>query len=54
MSMALMIKCKQCGFEHISNLYRKDEYTFHRHFSNNESCPKCGQVSKYNELDYSD
>ncbi len=23
-----MVKCKQCDFEHISNLYRKDEHTF--------------------------
>ena len=50
--MTLMVKCKQCDFEHISNLYRKEEHTFHKHFSNNESCPNCGHVSKCNTLDY--
>ena len=50
--MVFMIKCKQCSIDHISNLYRMEGHIFHRHFSNNESCPRCGQVSKYNELDY--
>ncbi len=50
--MAFMIKCKQCSLDHISNLYRMEGRILHRHFSNNESCPNCGQVSKYNELDY--
>jgi hypothetical protein len=50
--MALMIKCKQCDFNHISNLYRMDEHIFHRHFSNLESCPSCGHVSKCDKLDY--
>ena len=52
MLMTLMVKCKQCDFEHISNLYRKEEHTFHKHFSNNESCPNCGHVSICNTLDY--
>ena len=51
-SMAFMIKCKHCSVDHISNLYRMVGHIFHRHFSNNECCPRCGQVSKYNELDY--
>jgi hypothetical protein len=50
--MAFMIKCKQCNVDHISNLYRMKEHILHRHFSNYESCPRCGQESKYNELDY--
>ena len=37
--MTLRIKCKQCGFDHISNIYRLEEHNFHRNFSNLESCP---------------
>ena len=51
--MTLRIKCKQCDFNHISNIYRLEEHHFHRHFSNLESCPSCGYVSKYDESDYS-
>jgi uncharacterized C2H2 Zn-finger protein len=29
-----------------------EEHHFHRHFSNLESCPRCGFVSKYDESDY--
>ncbi len=50
--MNLRIRCKHCGFEHTSNLYREDKQKFNKSFSNNESCPKCGQVSKYKESDY--
>ncbi|MBA3749333.1 MAG: hypothetical protein H0X03_00260 [Nitrosopumilus sp.] len=52
MSMDLTIKCKQCGFEHTSNLYRKEEKTFDNPISNHECCPNCGQTSTYNESDY--
>lgn len=50
--MDFMIKCKQCNVNHISNLYRMVGHIFKKNFSNYESCPGCGQVSKYNELDY--
>ena len=50
--MTLRIKCKQCGFDHISNIYRLEEHNFHRNFSNLESCPSCGYVSKCDESDY--
>ena len=48
----LTIKCKHCGFEHISNLYREDEQSIEKKTSNHESCPNCGQVSTYDESDY--
>jgi len=48
----LTIKCKHCGFEHTSNLYRGDKHTIEKRASNNESCPNCGQVSTYGESDY--
>ena len=51
-TMTLRIKCKQCGFDHISNIYRLEEHNFHRNFSNLESCPSCGYVSKCDESDY--
>ena len=51
-TMTLRIKCKQCGFDHISNIYRLEEHNFHRNFSNLESCPSCGHVSKCDESDY--
>ncbi|CAN5794017.1 hypothetical protein BH23THE1_BH23THE1_20710 [soil metagenome] len=50
--MTLRIKCKQCGFDHISNIYRLEEHNFHKKFSNLESCPRCGHVSKCDESDY--
>lgn len=50
--MDLTIKCKRCGFEHTSNLYREDEETIEKKTSNHESCPSCGQVSTYDESDY--
>ena len=50
--MDLTIKCKHCGFEHTSNLYRGDKHTIEKRASNNESCPNCGQVSTYGESDY--
>ena len=50
--MTLRIKCKQCGFDHISNIYRLEEHNFHRNFSNLESCPSCGYVSKCDASDY--
>ena len=30
--MTLRIKCKQCGFDHISNICRLEEHNFHRNF----------------------
>ncbi|MBA2267982.1 hypothetical protein [Candidatus Nitrosocosmicus arcticus] len=50
--MDLTIKCKHCGFEHTSNLYREDEHTIEEKTSNPESCPNCGKVSTYDESDY--
>ena len=48
----LTIKCKHCGFEHTSNLYREDKQSIEKKTSNHESCPNCGQVSTYDESDY--
>lgn len=28
------------------------DHNFHKNFSNLESCPSCGHVSKYTESDY--
>lgn len=50
--LTLRIKCKQCDFNHISNIYRLEDRNFHKNFSNLESCPSCGYVSKCNESDY--
>lgn len=50
--MTLRIKCKQCEYNHISNIYRAGDHNFPKNFSNLESCPKCGQVSKCVESDY--
>ena len=48
----LTIKCKHCGFEHTSNLYREDKQSIEKKTSNHESCPNCGQVSTYDESEY--
>lgn len=50
--MTLRIKCQQCDFNHISNIYRIGDHTFHKNFTNLESCPSCGHVSKCVESDY--
>ena len=44
--MTLRIKCQLCDFNHISNIYRLGDHNFHKNFSNLESCPNCGHVSK--------
>ena len=51
-TMTLRIKCQQCDFNHISNIYRMGDHTFHKNFSNLESCPSCGHVSKCVESEY--
>lgn len=50
--LTLRIRCKQCDFNNISNIYGLEERNFHKNFSNLESCPSCGYVSKCNESDY--
>ena len=50
--VTLRIKCKKCGFDHISNIYRLEQHNFDKKFSNLESCPSCGHVSKCDESDY--
>ena len=50
--VTLRIKCKLCDFNHISNIYRSAGLNFPKNFSNLESCPSCGHVSKCVESDY--
>jgi len=51
--MTMMVKCKQCGFQHPSSL-QMDEDSFETSaISNNlENCIKCGYSSEYNKDDY--
>ena len=50
--MTLRIKCQLCDFNHISNIYRLGDHNFGKKFSNLESCPSCGYVSKCVESEY--
>lgn len=50
--MTLRVKCKQCDYNHISNIYRTASQVLPKNFSNLESCPSCGQVSKCVQSDY--
>ena len=49
----MMVKCKQCGFEHPSAL-QMDEDSFEASIisNNSENCTKCGHSSDYNKEDY--
>ncbi len=51
--MALMVRCKNCGFEHPSGV-QKHEVSFKTAIisNNSETCPQCGRVSTYGKQDY--
>jgi Zn finger protein HypA/HybF involved in hydrogenase expression len=52
-SMAMMVKCKRCNFEHPSTI-QIDKISFETTTlsNHNEQCPQCGSMSTYNKEDY--
>jgi hypothetical protein len=51
--MTMMVKCKQCGFQHPSSLQMDEDSLEASSISNNsEKCTKCGYSSAYNKEDY--
>ena len=51
--MTMMVKCKDCHFEHPS-AFQMEKATFETaSLSNNsEQCPQCGTKSSYNKEEY--
>lgn len=51
--MTMMVRCKECGYEHPSAIQiDKQEFREAELSDNSEPCLECGKMSTYNKNDY--
>jgi Zn finger protein HypA/HybF involved in hydrogenase expression len=49
----MMIKCRDCGHEHPSDIQMDtSDFKSAKIHNKSEQCPKCGSVSTYKKSDY--